>query len=83
MIKIYNNKFYNSPFIYVFIIAIYSFCINFYYSNLGVYPIDTFLHYDSSYRILKNELPVKDYWIVSGFIVEYIQSIFWKLVETN
>ena len=83
MIQIYNNKFYNSSFIYVFIIAIYSFCINFYYSNLGVYPIDTFLHYDSSYRILKNELPVKDYWIVSGFIVEYIQSIFFKILGTN
>ena len=57
MNKFYNSKFFNSPYLYLLIIVIYSFCINFYYGNLGVYPIDTFLHYDSAYRILKNEFP--------------------------
>ena len=74
MNKFYNSKFFNSPYLYLLIIVIYSFCINFYYGNLGVYPIDTFLHYDSAHRILKNEFPIKDYWIVSGFIIEFIQS---------
>ena len=83
MNKFYNSKFFNSPYLYLLIIVIYSICINFYYGNLGVYPIDTFLHYDSAYRILKNEFPIKDYWIVSGFIIEFIQSIFFKVLGTN
>ena len=83
MNKFYNSKFFNSAYLYLLIIVIYSFCINFYYGNLGVYPIDTFLHYDSAYRILKKEFPIKDYWIVSGFIIEFIQSIFFKVLGIN
>mgnify|MGYP001293983899 CR=1 FL=1 len=65
------------------IICFYSFFINFYYSNFGVFPIDTFLHYDSGYRILKNEFPIRDYWIVSGFIVDFIQAFFFKIFGIN
>jgi hypothetical protein len=65
------------------IISLYSFLINFYYSNLGTFPIDTFLHFDSSYRILNKEYPVKDFWVVSGFIVDFIQSIFFKIIGIN
>ena len=70
-------------FFLLILIVIYSFCINFYYANIGTFPIDTFLHFDSSYRILNKEYPVKDYWIVSGFIVDFIQSIFFKLFGAN
>ena len=74
-----ENKFFNTKFFYLIILIFFSFFINFYYSNLGVFPIDTFLHYDSSYKILKKELPIRDYWIVSGIFVDYMQSIFFKL----
>ena len=37
--------------------------------NRGVYPIDSFSHFDSGFRILNGEHPFKDYWIVSGFFV--------------
>ena len=67
----------------VLIISIFSFFINFYYSRLGSFPIDTFLHYDSASRILKGELPVRDYWIVSGLIVDFIQSLFFKIFGIN
>ena len=70
-------------FFLLFIISIYSFYINFHYSNIGTFPIDTFLHFDSSYRVFNNEYPVKDFWIVSGFIVDFIQSIFFKLFGVN
>ena len=64
---------------YLIIIALYSFLINFYYADFGVFPIDTFLHYDAGFRVLKNEFPVKDFWIVSGFIVDFIQALFFKV----
>ena len=83
MKKIYNNKLFNISTISIFIISLYSFTINFYFASFGVYPVDTFLHYDSAYRILKGELPIRDYWIVSGFMIEFLQSIFFKIFGVN
>ncbi len=66
-------------YIYCFFLAIFSFLLNFYVGNSGVFPVDTFLHYDSGYRILLGEHPVKDYWIVHGFLIDYMQAFFFKL----
>ena len=73
----------NKHIFYLVIIFFFSFLINFYYSKFGVFPIDTFLHYDSAFRILNNEYPIKDYWIVSGFFVDFIQSFFFKTLGVN
>jgi len=83
MLTIYrkNSKFFN--YIYLAIIIFFSFSINWKYSKYGVFPIDTFLHYDSAFRILNGEHPVKDFWIVSGFIVDYLQAFFFKMFEIN
>ena len=78
-----NKNFIKKDYIYLFFIFLFSFFINFYYSNIGVYPIDTFLHYDAAYRILNGEFPVKDYWISMGFLVDIIQSIFFKILGIN
>ena len=40
--------------------------------NRGVFPIDSFAHYDSGFRVLKGEHPFKDYWVVSGPLIDYI-----------
>ena len=42
--------------------------------------MDTFIHYDNGFRILLGEHPVKDYWIVHGFIIDYIQALFLKFL---
>ena len=47
--------------IYILFLTIFSFYINFYYGHLGVYPLDTFLFYDSSLRILEGATPFKDF----------------------
>ncbi len=69
--------------IIILIIIFFSFLVNLYYSNIGSFPIDTFLHYDSSSRILDGEIPIRDFWIVSGFIIDFIQSLFFKLLGVN
>ena len=66
-------------YIYCFFLIIFSFLLNFYVGNSGVFPVDTFLHYDSGYRILLGEHPVKDYWIVHGFLIDYMQAFFFNL----
>jgi len=59
---------------YVFLIF-FSFLINYYYSNIGVLPQDTFAYFDTAYRILKGSVPFKDYWTVSGPFIDYLQAV--------
>ena len=61
------------------ILLFFSFFINYIYSSYGVFPIDTFLHYDSSYRITQGEYPIKDFWIVSGIFVDFLGAFFFQI----
>ena len=54
-----------------------------YTGNRGVFPIDSFSHFDSGYRILNGEHPFKDYWIVSGVFIDYLQSIIFYILGIN
>ena len=54
-----------------------------YTGNRGVFPIDSFSHFDSGYRILNGEHPFRDYWIVSGFFIDYFQSIIFYFLGVN
>ena len=67
----------------VLVLIFFSFFINFYYSNIGVLPQDTFAYYDTAFRILNGATPFKDYWTVSGPAIDYIQSIFFYLFGVN
>ena len=66
-----------------FFLGIFSFYFNYLIGSRGVFPIDTFVHFDSSSRILKNEIPIRDFWIVHGLVVDYLQSIFFKFLGIN
>jgi len=70
-------------YLYIFIIIVTAFTVNTIIASRGVFPIDTFVHYDSGYRILLGEYPVKDFWIVHGFLIDFIQSIFFKILGVN
>ena len=70
-------------YLYPILIIIFSFLINWNYSKYGVFPIDTFLQYDSAYKILNGEYPIRDYWVVSGIFVDILQSIFFKILGVN
>ena len=78
MLSLSKNKIFETNILYLLCLGLFSFFINFYYSKLGSFPIDTFLHFDSAYRISIGELPIRDYWIVSGLTVDFIQSLFFK-----
>ena len=83
MFNLTKNKIIDTNIFYISFLCVFSFTINFYYSKLGTFPIDTFLHYDSGSRILKGELPVRDFWIVSGLTTDILQSIFFKIFGVN
>ena len=83
MLNLTKNKIIDTNIFYILFVCLFSFIINFYYSKFGTFPIDTFLHYDSGSRILKGELPIRDFWIVSGLTTDFLQSIFFKIFGIN
>ena len=69
--------------ILILFLILFSFLINQYYGNRGVFPIDSFLHFDVGYRILNGENPFSDFWTVSGPAVDYIQAVFFYIFGVN
>ena len=65
------------------LLAIFAFYINFYYGNLGLLPIDTFTFFDTGFNITIGEHPIKDTWIISGIIGDYLQALFFKIFGFN
>ena len=82
LLKKINNFITNDKFL-LFITFLVSFLLNKNYANLGVFPIDTFLHFDSGFRILNGEYPIKDFWIVSGIFVDYLEALFFYLLGVS
>jgi len=82
----FNKKFFSTIvndkplLIILFFLSIF---VNQYYGNKGVFPVDSFSHFDTGYRILLGEFPFKDYWIVSGPLIDYVQAIFFYLFGVN
>ena len=74
-----NKKFINIKTIYITLLILFSFSFNYYYANLGVFPIDTFAFFDTGYNILQDRHPFKDIWVTTGPLVDYLQSLFFKL----
>ena len=65
------------------LISIYAFFINWISANTGVMVIDTFSFFDTGYLITKGYHPIKDYWVISGILVDYIQGLFFYLFGLN
>ena len=68
---------------YIFILIISSFFFTFYYGFIGIFPIDSFLIYDAGYKLLNGYHPFRDYWSITGPILDYIQFVFFKLFGIN
>ena len=62
--------------IFIFLFALLT---NQYFGNRGVFPIDSFSHYDTGFRVLNGEFPFKDYWTVSGPFVDFIQAFIFSI----
>ena len=67
----------------ILLIFLSSFIANYYYGSVGVFPIDKFAFFDSANFINKGYLPIRDYWTSNGFLVDLLQSIFFKFFGVN
>lgn len=80
-IKSLKKKIFN--FFYLIIIAIFSFSVNYYYGFIGINPIDQFTIFNSGYLIKNSNLPFKDYWTITGPLLDLIQYLFFLIFEIN
>ena len=64
-------------------IIIYASCINWLSGSLGIIPIDSFGFMDTGFSILKNKLPIRDFWIFTGLLVDYMEAFFLLIFGNN
>ena len=64
-------------------ILIYSHLVNWQSGNIGVMPIDSFGFLDTGYSITKGHLPIRDFWIFTGLLVDYMEALFLLLFGNN
>tara|TARA_B100001964_G_scaffold135330_1_gene149454 strand:- start:156 stop:1703 length:1548 start_codon:yes stop_codon:yes gene_type:complete len=67
----------------IFVLSLISLLFNYYFGSIGVFPVDTFAHFDSGFSILNGFLPFRDYWTISGPIIDLFQSVLFYLFGTN
>ncbi len=69
--------------IFYFLIIIIATLFTFNYGYRGVFPLDSFLIFDAGYKVLNGIHPFKDYWSISGPLLDYLQSFFFYIFQTN
>ena len=67
----------------LFILSTYAYLVNWYSANIGVLPIDTFGFMDSSNSIIKGHLPIRDFWIFTGLLLDYMGAFFLYIFGNN
>ena len=65
------------------VISIYAFYINWLSGNIGVLPIDSFGFLDTGHSILMGKLPIRDFWIFTGLLVDYMEAFFLAIFGNN
>ncbi len=66
-------------FIYIFFLILISFSTNQHYAYMGVLPVDSFSTFNAGYDILNGKIPFKDYWVLKGIVLDFIQAGFFKI----
>ena len=66
-----------------FLIAINALCISTYSGYKGILPIDSFLIFNSGYNVINNIHPFKDYWSITGPLLDYLQALFFVVMGVN
>ncbi len=64
-------------------IFFFALLFNQYFGNQGIFPIDSFSHFDTGFRVLNGEHPFKDYWIVSGPVIDYFQGLIFLIFDVS
>ena len=66
-----------------FFLAILAFIFPFYYGFRGIFPLDSFLIFNGGYNIFNGFYPFKDYWTITGPLLDYIQYFIFLFFDIN
>ncbi len=75
--------YHNQNKIYFILLLISSIFFNFYYGYRGILPIDSFLIFDAGFNVLSGYHPFKDYWSITGPLLDYLQSFLFFLFDVS
>ena len=64
-------------------ISIYSYLVNWQSGNIGIIPIDSFGFLDTGFSITKGHFPIRDFWIFTGLLVDYMEALFLLIFGNN
>ena len=64
---------------YFIILLFFSISFNQYYGYIGINPIDSFAIFNSGYDVLNGYFPFKDYWTITGPLLDIIQAFLFKI----
>lgn len=67
----------------ILFIFLLGFFLNNYFGSIGVFPIDTFSHFDMGYLVLNGYVPFKDYWTTTGSFIDFSQAFFFSILGVN
>jgi len=65
------------------IIFFFALLFNQFFGNRGIFSIDSFSHFDTGYRVLNGDLPFRDYWVVSGPLIDFLQAFLFLIFDVN
>ena len=64
---------------YFIILLAFSISFNQYYGYIGIFPLDSFIIFNSGYDFLNGHFPFKDYWTIAGPFITFFQAILFKI----
>ncbi len=67
----------------LFFVAFTAFIINFYFGFKGINIVDSFQTFDAGFRVLKGDLPFRDYMVRDGALIDLLQAFFFNLLGIN
>ena len=85
LILVLNKKkyYFSIDYFYLILIILISVKTTFTSGYKGIFPIDSFLIFDGGYKIINGFYPFKDYWSITGPILDYFQSIIFYIFGIN
>lgn len=67
----------------IFFLIITSFFFSFYFGHIGLMPLDDLQNFNSGFRVLKGDFPFKDYYSITGPLLDIWQSNFYEIFGVN
>jgi len=68
---------------YIFFLFFFSISINQYYGYIGIFPIDSFLIFNSGFDFMNGYLPFRDYWTIKEPFIDFLQAVFFWIFDVS